>query len=276
MEVNDPQENYKTGFIALYRSIRNHWIFKNEKHLKWWLIVLMEANHKPNKINLGYSLYDIKKGQSANSLRTWANLFETGTKQTVNFFKLLQKDGMITRKTLGKGKQSTTLINIENYGSYQYGGETQETTQGTTQGKRKGHTNNNVNNDNKIISKREKNPPPKISKPKETDKELKDKFIAWFNIRRSKHLKKESNIKSLSTTDLTNLKKLKKDYGAEDFNIAFNALQRNKWANDNNMIIPKHFLVNDNFNKYYAEGQTIDDKPLEELTVLERLKRIHK
>lgn len=45
---------------------------------------------------------------------------------------------MITRKIVGKGKHSTTLINIDNYDQYQGSEETQGTTQGTTQGKQKG------------------------------------------------------------------------------------------------------------------------------------------
>src|SRR5690554_1084661 len=118
MDINNSQENYRTRFIAIYRSIRNHWIFQSDKHFKWWIIMLMEANHQSNKMALGYKLYEIQKGQSSNSLRTWSNLFKTGTKQVTNFFDLLESDKMITRKIIGKGKQSTTLITIENYSNY--------------------------------------------------------------------------------------------------------------------------------------------------------------
>lgn len=161
MIVNDPEENYRTGYISLFRSIRHHWIFENDKYFKWWVIVLMEANHTERKMPLGYKLYEISKGQSANSLRTWSNLFNTGVKQVVKFFDLLEGDNMIKRKTIGKGKQSTTLVTIENYTQYQGKKETQETTQRTTQGKRnephEGGTNNNsnnYNNSNNSISKR--------------------------------------------------------------------------------------------------------------------------
>lgn len=153
--VNDYTENYKTGWVSLYRSIRSHWIWEDEKFLKWWLIMLFEANHKPNKITLGYEIYEVKIGESANSLRTWARLFNTTTKSVTNFLNLLEKDKMITRKTIGKGKRSTTLINITNYANYQRANETltdtQVDTQVDTQGKRKGYTNNNDNNDNKEI-----------------------------------------------------------------------------------------------------------------------------
>ena len=148
MQVNDYNENYSTGWVSLYRSIQKHWIWNDEKFLKWWLIMLFEVNHSDNKITLGYEIYEVKKGQSAKSLRTWSTLFNTGTKSVSKFFTLLEKDSMITKETIGKGKRSTTLITIRNYTQYQGSKETQATTQGTTQGKHNRHTNNNVNKDN--------------------------------------------------------------------------------------------------------------------------------
>jgi DNA-binding transcriptional regulator YhcF (GntR family) len=152
MKVNDIEENYKTGWISLYRSISNHWLWKDPVKLQWWLIMLFEANHSKNKIVLGYDIYEIEKGQSANSLRTWANLFNSNTKTVSKFFILLEKDKMITREIIGKGKRSTTLINITRYSDYQGVRETQETTLKTTlkttQGKRNRDTNNNGNNYN--------------------------------------------------------------------------------------------------------------------------------
>lgn len=149
MEVNDYQENYKTGWIKVYRSIKNHWIFENEKFLKWWFILLFEVNHKDGRMALGYELHDIKKGSSSNSLRTWATLFNTSTKSVSRFFNLLEKDNMIKRETIGKGKQSTTLVTVTNYANYQIQQETQTTTQTTTQGKRERDTNKNVKKEKK-------------------------------------------------------------------------------------------------------------------------------
>lgn len=144
MEVNDYKENYSGGWISLYRSIQKHWIWNDEKYLKWWLIVLFEANHSVNKITLGYEIHEINKGQSANSLRTWSRLFDTNTKTVSRFFSLLEKDEMIIKKTIGKGKQSTTLVTISNYTQYQGRSETLK----TTQGKRERDTNNKGNNEN--------------------------------------------------------------------------------------------------------------------------------
>jgi len=150
--TDDLMENYQTGYIKLFRSICKHWIWKDERKLKWWLTILMECNHKSEKFNLGYTIYEVLPGQKYYSLRTWGNLFNCGTKAVKNFFVMLEKDQMITVKTVGKGKHSTTLLTICNWGSYQRGKTIKETLS-TTQGKRKGNARGiqlkNDNNDKK-------------------------------------------------------------------------------------------------------------------------------
>lgn len=153
MEVNDYQENYQTGWISLYRSIKNHWIFENDKYFKWWVIILFEVNHDPKKFQRGYEVFTIESGQSTNSLRTWANLLNTTPKTVSNFFKLLEKDNMLKREKIGKGKQSLTLVTVENYKQYQKRSKQelpQEVNKEETKGKQTLPTNNNDNNDNNV------------------------------------------------------------------------------------------------------------------------------
>jgi len=135
-----------SGWIKIHRKLKDHWIWSDPIKFQWWLIMLLEVNHKSNKINLGFTIFEIKRGQSAKSLRTWADLFNSNTKTVAMFFLMLESDRMITKQIIGKGKQSTTLINISNYESYQGAEETQETTLKTTQEKRERDTNKNVKN----------------------------------------------------------------------------------------------------------------------------------
>lgn len=116
---NSFTENKRQGWVLLYRSIQNHWIWNNDKYLKWWLTILLQVNHSEAKFLLGNELITIKKGQSCNSLRTWATLFKCTPKTVSSFFKLLQKEKMISVKTIGKSKQSTTLVTIDKYDEYQ-------------------------------------------------------------------------------------------------------------------------------------------------------------
>ena len=127
------------GFIKVERKLAEHWVFQDAEKLKWWLILLFEVNYLPGKMKVGNSLIEIKKGQSAKSLRSWAKLLNTGTKSVVSFFDLLESDKMLKRQTVGKGKQSTTLITIENYENYQ-GVEKRKSNATETQEQREGHT----------------------------------------------------------------------------------------------------------------------------------------
>lgn len=128
------------GWIKIERSIRDHWLWSDEKKLKWWLTVLLEVNYSDRQMSLGYRTHDVKRGQSSNSIRTWAAIFKTGTKSVVRFFDMLEMDGLITKDVVGNGKHSTTLITVCKYDSYDHDGssketqvDTQETTQVTTQ-----------------------------------------------------------------------------------------------------------------------------------------------
>lgn len=151
MEVKDYKENYSTGWISVYRSIKDHWVFENDKYFKWWVLMLFEVNHSDNKFTRNYNVYTIKKGQSVNSLRTWSLLFKTSPKTVSKFFKLLESDAMICVEKIGKGKQALSLITIENYSTYQAPSKQalpQEVNKKETKSKQTLPTNNNGNNEN--------------------------------------------------------------------------------------------------------------------------------
>jgi len=214
------------GWIKIHRTIVDHWVFQNEKFFKWWFIMLVEVNHKESEFLIGYNVHKIKRGQSCKSLRKWAELFNSNTKQVTKFFDLLEKEDMISRKTIGKMKQSTTLINIINYNDYQGGDETQTTTQVTTQEKHKllhnRDTNKNVKNGNNEKNDNKKiNTPPSfldfknycLEKTKDVDLEkLELKYESWKeNDWKDGHDKKIKNWKSKILNTLPYLKKEKKE-----------------------------------------------------------------
>lgn len=122
------------GWIKIHRPIKEHWIFEDSVKFKWWITMLLEVNFSDGKLSLGNSIYTIKSGQSAKSIRSWAICFGCGTKAVINFFNLLEKEKMISKEILGKGKQSTTLINITNYSDYQCVEETLKKRNGNAKG----------------------------------------------------------------------------------------------------------------------------------------------
>lgn len=153
MEINEPIENYKTGFIAIYRSLKKHWIWNDPIKFKWWIDILLSVNYEDKKVNIGFQLFDCKRGQTVKSLMTWGKEWNVDKKTVHRFFELLKNDSMIVTENL----QKTTRLTVCNYDSYQVNGHDKE-----PQRKRKGNAketqgdtnnkDNNINNVNNIYS----------------------------------------------------------------------------------------------------------------------------
>lgn len=149
--IHDPEENYLTGYIKVYRSIRSHWIWQDAEKFKWWLDIMLEVNHTDKKVLLGGSIIECKRGQSLNSLETWAKQWKVDEGKVRRFFKLLEADSMIKTENVKK----TTRLTVCNYVSYNDRRHADDT--GATRKRHEGDTgatpNNNVNklkNDNKL------------------------------------------------------------------------------------------------------------------------------
>jgi len=76
-------------------------------------------------------------------------------------------------------------------------------------------------------------------------------FLNWFNEMKFKHKGIKGNFKTLTKTDIANLKELKKaNYTPEDFEHAYKVMVDSEWVKINSTDTPKHFLINTNFSKY--------------------------
>jgi hypothetical protein len=88
-----------------------------------------------------------------------------------------------------------------------------------------------------------------------SDKERTRKFLVFFNESIQKHKGKLGQFKTLSKTDLNNLKKLREVYKDHaDWITAFDAMIVSPWVIENNMATPAHYLRNENFQKYLNAG----------------------
>lgn len=117
MKVEDPQENYSTGWIKIYRSIKGHWVFQNAEYFKAWIDILISVNISDKKTMIKGELIECKRGQSVMSIRSWAEEFGFGwsVQRVRTFFSLLEKEGML----VVDGLKYTTRISVCNYDSYQ-------------------------------------------------------------------------------------------------------------------------------------------------------------
>lgn len=136
-----------SGWISIYRRIREHWIWQDPVKFKWWIDILLTVNHEDKKVNIGMRLIECKRGQAVMSLRNWADRWKVSRDSTRNFLELLKKDGMITTENL----INTTRITVCNYDDYQGGLRTSQTQteRQPNASQTLADTNNNFNNSNK-------------------------------------------------------------------------------------------------------------------------------
>ena len=146
MLVKDYQDNYGTGWISLYRSIKEHWVWKDANNLKIWIDFLMRANHRQNKIIIDSELIDIFRGTFITSLKKLAKEYGVSISKIRHLLNLLEKDSMIILNTTHKYTQ-ITICNYETYQDAQQTERKQKENRKKTERKQK-ETNNNVNNVN--------------------------------------------------------------------------------------------------------------------------------
>ncbi len=107
------------GWISIHRSIQEHWIWANEKYLKYWMLILLNVNHEPKKFPVGNEIFVCSPGQSFRSIQQWTDLFGCSKKTTVKFFEMLKRDDMISTEILGNGNRRKHLLTVVNWDKYQ-------------------------------------------------------------------------------------------------------------------------------------------------------------
>jgi hypothetical protein len=140
------------GWISIHRKITGHWVWEGKPYSygQAWIDILLECNHKERKALIKKKLVTAKRGQSLNSLKTWADRWGWSIRSVRTFFELLKNDMMIDTHSVGV----TTRLTVLNYDTYQterHARDTQNDTHETRTrhaGDTQATTNNNVNNEN--------------------------------------------------------------------------------------------------------------------------------
>jgi hypothetical protein len=120
------EDNYKHGWIKIFRSITKHWLWSKNKpltQLEAWFLILLEVNHADEKVKIGNDLLTCLRGEKLYSLDTWGKMFLWDKSKVRRFFDLLQRDSMIVLKS----ERKTTRLSVCNYDTYQSEQNTDET-----------------------------------------------------------------------------------------------------------------------------------------------------
>lgn len=189
------------GWISVHRSLLDHHLWVGEKFTKGqaWLDLMLNANHKENKVMIKGRLIVVARGEQIRSKVTLAKTWRWNERTVTKFLELLKSDGMITVEST----ELTTHISICNYDTFQNDARkstehnTQHTTEQSTEGvQSRVQTNNNNNNANNEDNDNKKPVPAKKKKQQEIivveypDALNKKAWLMWIDHRREAKLKK--------------------------------------------------------------------------------------
>lgn len=152
MENRDRINKYK-GWIAIYRSMQEHWLWEDKPFAKGqaFIDLVMMANHKDNRFPLGNELVNVSRGEFVTSEMKLMKRWGWSKAKTRAFLKLLQEDKIIIKKTDRK-KTTISIVNYSVYQDIETAKEPQKDHEKTTKRPQEDHgeyTNNNDNNENK-------------------------------------------------------------------------------------------------------------------------------
>lgn len=106
------------GWIALYRQIRDSWIWKNNEPFdkrSAWIDLLLTVNHKSKKIPFENDFIEIERGQTLTSIKQLAERWKWSRHKVSDFLDQLEQDTMIVQVRDNR----KTLVSIVNYDKYQ-------------------------------------------------------------------------------------------------------------------------------------------------------------
>lgn len=118
--------NKKLGFIPLYRSIQEHWLWQKDEPFdirSAWIDLLLSVNHEEKKILVGRSVVTIRAGQMWTSYQKLSKKWHWSYKRVLRYINMLKSDGMIAVD----GTTNGTLLTVINYGHFAYQGHTRDT-----------------------------------------------------------------------------------------------------------------------------------------------------
>lgn len=123
--------NKKKGFVRLYRSLQDHWIWKTDMPFddrSAWVDLIMMVNHEDKKIQVGRSIITIHAGQTWTSYQKLANRWKWSRERVYRYTKMLKSDGMIAVDATPNG----TCLTLINYKDFAFSRNTDEATDEAT------------------------------------------------------------------------------------------------------------------------------------------------
>lgn len=103
------------GWISLYRSLLDNWVWQRQDYGYAWVDLLLLANHEDVKGVYRGEVVTYERGTVSRSIASLAERWHWSRTKTRNFLKALESDGMISLKKT----PNRTVISLVNYSDFQ-------------------------------------------------------------------------------------------------------------------------------------------------------------
>lgn len=114
-ERSTRRERKMEGWIKVHRKTLESPVFDNPKLFKIWMYCLLKATHKGDKVLIGRTEVNLKPGQFIFGRKVAANELNMNESLVYDYFKVLEKMGMISISSNNK----YSVITVANWGTYQ-------------------------------------------------------------------------------------------------------------------------------------------------------------
>lgn len=145
-----------SGWITLHRDLKDHWIFQDSDALKFWVYLLLTANHTSKKTMFNGKLIEVQRGSLIGGRMSLSAKTGISERKVRRFMSVLQDEAMVSIKKTTK----YSIISITNYDEYQ---SSVHQTSGKTAIKRPQsdpQSDPHLNNVNNVNNKKEGDKPP--------------------------------------------------------------------------------------------------------------------
>ncbi len=135
------------GWVHLHRNIRDNWVWQDKPFAygQAWLDMIMMANHSDNKFQFGNEVVNVEKGTFITSELKLMNNWGWSKSKVRRFLKLLESDGMISKK-VDRRKTTITILKYSVFNDLETN-ERPKKDYSKTNERPKKDTNKNVKND---------------------------------------------------------------------------------------------------------------------------------
>ena len=109
-------------YIKLHRQILDNRLFQEKRvfsKFEAWADILLNCNYIESDFLLWYEVYKIQPWDYVTSKVKLMKKYGWGQQKLNNFFSLLEKQNMISQKTIGKSRDKASVIRVLNWGKYQ-------------------------------------------------------------------------------------------------------------------------------------------------------------